>query len=344
LLSAIATKAQGVVRKLSIILIFLVSAICCFGPAHNSSAAILPKTTQAPSGITVSPAFQQVQIKDGETQHLLEFSITNHRPTSETIQLSTADFNALSETGGLFFVGSNPTQIQKKYGLANWLNLPNSSVTVAPSQTIKISAYVLNDPTLTGGGHYGALMLALQSDNQSSSKNNKIALHPIASSLLFATKLGGDTHKLKLSNVYFSHNLFKQLSSVTLRFYNNGNTHLIPRGTVMLTSPGGKTISQGTINEDSSIILPEVYRQYTVPLNKVSSPVRPGNYKLNVNFRFDGYDQFRSYQANIFLITPAFILLILLVLGGIICAIYLYKKSFNKSYFSGLFHRRKNRR
>jgi hypothetical protein len=321
------------------------AAVLCSQISTPAKAANFPApATKTPSGVTVSPAFQDVQIQADEPRHLLQFSITNNRPTVESIQLSTTDFGALSETGGLFFIGANPTDLQKKYGLSKWLSLPEPSVTIQPKQTTKINAYILNGQTLSPGGHYGALMLALSSENQASSKNNKIALHPIASSLLFITKLGGDTHKLKLNNVDFSHNPLSAPSSVTLRFYNNGNTHLIPRGTVTLTSPGGKVISQGTINQDSNLILPEVYRKYTVPLIKVSTAIRPGNYKLTVNFRFDGYEQFRTYQASIFLLTVPAIVLLAISPMVVVCAIYIYKKYGFRSYFSRLFHRRKNKR
>jgi hypothetical protein len=315
--------------------------VCCMQLANNVSANI----AKAPTGTTVSPAFQQVQINSTETTHLLEFNVTNNSPSSETLKFSAADFNALNDSGGLFFVGTNPTQQQKQYGLASWLSLSQTTATIGPKQTVKITASITNDPSLSPGGHYGALMLALATGNTDGSKKNRVSVHPIASSLLFVNKTGGDIHKLKLTDVSFSHNLFTLPSSITLRFYNNGNTHLIPRGTVTLTSPSGKVISRGIINEDSNLILPQVYRRYSVQLNKVSSAIKPGNYKLSVNFRFDGYDQFRSYQTKVFLLAPTglmAILIILAVLAG--CTFYLFNNHKATIYFSKLYKRFKNKR
>jgi hypothetical protein len=341
------TQAKASMPKRLLVLLAGLMAASYLMISISTSAATIPtlvKQSQTPKGITVSPAFQQVQVLESESQHPLEFTITNNLSSAQTLQLSTADFNELSETGGLFFVGANPTQLQKKYGLAKWLSLPQSSVTIPPKQSTKITAQVLNQPDLNGGGHYGALMLALQNQSKDRPQNNKVALHPIASSLLFVNKVGGDTHKLKLDRVDVSHSMFSLPKKVDIRFYNSGNTHIIPRGTVLLYSPDGKVISQGTINEDSTIILPEVYRKYEVPLKQVGSSLRTGNYKLVVNFRFDGYDQFRSYQTKIFLVTPEGISMILLIALVVICIIYLYKNRRVKRYFSSVFHTLKIKR
>jgi hypothetical protein len=255
-------------------------------------------------------------VQNSEAEHSIEFRVTNNENTVQTIDITTADFNTLDESGGLVFVGTNPTALQKKYGLANWLRVPSSTVTLQPKQSTTFTANIVNQPDLAPGGHYGALLLNLSSGPNAASSQNKVALHPIASSLLFVSKTGGDTHKLKLMDVYSNHNIFKLPSSVTLRFYNSGNTHLVPRGTVEVTDPSGKVISKGIINENSNIVLPETYRKYTVPLNKTASSFIPGNYKIIVNFRFDGYDQFRGYQESIFIMP-------LLLVLGVVLAVFL---------------------
>src|SRR6266404_633901 len=229
-----------------------------------------PAQAASPSGITVSPAFQMVTIPAGASQQPVTFSITNDQSVAQKLSLSVADFNTLNESGGLFFVGTNPTDLQKRYGLAKWVSLPATLVTIPPKQTYKIQADVLNLPSLAAGGHYGALMIAL--DNGSNPVgNNQVGLHPIASSLLFVTKLDGATYNLSLAGVNFKHSLFSPPSSVTLRFQNVGNTHLMPRDSVTLIGPGRRLISKGIINQNSAVILPQTYRRYSTPLRQLSS-------------------------------------------------------------------------
>lgn len=292
----------------------LLPSLILFGGFRPLPAQAAAKA--GPTGITVSPAFQQVTIQANETEHPVSFTITNDKNIAQTLSLSTADFNTLSESGGLVFVGTNPTALQKKYGLAKWLSLPQTQITIAPGQTVTIKADVLDLASMPAGGHYGALMLAVQNPGAATTSNN-IAVHPIASSLLFVTKLGGDTHKLGLAGVTVNRKFLSLPDEVILRFHNDGNTHLIPRGIVTVVDSRGKVVSKGIINDDSGIILPETLRRYYVPMQQIASSALPGQYKLRVDFRFDGISQFRSYQTS-FWIIPWYVILIILVLVGLL--------------------------
>jgi hypothetical protein len=277
-----------------------------------------------PTGITISPALQEVSINADDSGRDIEFSLTNHYQTAKTVLLTTADFDTLQDTGGLFFIGSNPTELQKKYGLAAWLSLPEPAVVVPAGQTIVIKATVLNQPSLAAGGHYGSLSFSVVGENNNA--GNRVGIKPVASSLIFLTKHGGDTYRLKLDAVQAKHSLLSLPSSVDLKFENSGNTHLVPRGTIEITDSHGKLIKNGVINENSAIILPAKHRTLRVPLQQVSSPTLPGHYKMTVNYRFEGIDDFRTYQASFWLATPSGLIVILIVLiGGFLAYFYLFK-------------------
>lgn len=281
----------------------------------------------APTGLTVSPAFQQVTIQAGASDQPVSFKITNDRPVAQNLLFSVRDFNTLNESGGLFFVGTNPTDLQKKYGLAKWFSLPTKNITVQPHQTITLTGQILNLPDLSAGGHYGALMISLGSGQA----GGRVGFNPIASSLLFVTKPQGALYQLSLSNVYFKHNLIRLPSSVTLRFQNTGNVHVVPRGSVYINGPNGKLISKGIINENSNIILPGTFRRYDVTLNKISGSSSFGTYKLRADFRFDGISQYRRYEKNILHIPITGLLLIILIIAGLGFALFKRRSSLSKS-------------
>jgi hypothetical protein len=282
-------------RSLSLV---IVGVLLSLGSGLLASAAPKP-----PTGITVSPAFQKIKILNSDTEVPVQFTITNNEPTTQSLRLSAADFNSLNESGGLLFIGTNPTALQKKYGLAKWLSLAQASITLAPKQVTVIKATILNQSDLSPGGHYGALMLNFQTSGFGKNGNH-VAVNPIASSLIFVNKIGGDTHRLKLSGVDIKRKAFSLPSSVTLRFYNDGNTDVTPRGVVTITN-GSKFIKKGIVNETSGLVLPETYRRYVVVLNKISEPALIGRATLNINYRFDGYDGFRTYQTHFFYISEA---------------------------------------
>ena len=307
--------------------LFIISAILVLCLLTNHAAAA---TTQTPTGITVSPAFAQISIQATETEHPFNFQITNNQDYPITLSLSSTDFNALNDTGGLFFVGSNPTAQQKKYGLAKWMSIPAPTVTIPAKQTAKLTAFILNQAILTPGGHYGAIMLSIAGNAASLASQNKISVQPVASLLLFVNKIGGDIHKLTLNSISIKRTFFGLPSSATLRFYNEGNTHLVPRGVITVTNSQGKLVSRGTINENSDIILPGLYRFYDVPLGKISGVSIMGRYTMDVNYRFDGYNQFRTFQTKFFVITPLGFAIFGLIIALIAAGIYwLYKRLSN---------------
>lgn len=278
-----------------------------------------------PGGITISPAFQQISIASGQQTKPVNFTITNGNPAPQTFDLSVADFNTLGESGGLFFVGTNPTQLQKKYGLAKWVSLGQSQITLQPGQSQVVKADVLNLPDMSPGGHYGALMVSARTAEKPKG-TNPVSIQPIASSLMFVTKLGGDTHKLSLSSVSFKRNVFSLPASVSLQFHNDGNTHLVPRGNVTITGPGGKLVGKGIINEDSNIILPQTSRQLYVPISQITSSSSPGKYVLHADFRFDGFDQYRAYQKSFVYIPALYLLVVLAIIALAGGAVYAKRK------------------
>jgi hypothetical protein len=283
-------KSLQLKRSLSCFIVFVL-----FIFSHSVYAATLKTSVKNPpklKGITVSPALAQIKIQADESEHFIKFSITNNESSEQNIDLQVANFNTLNESGGLYFVGTKPTDLQKKYGLAQWAELPVSNVTIQPHKTINVKLVIQNQTSLAPGGHYGALMLSLNTDKDSG-KSNKISVQPIASSLLFITKVGGEKYDLSLKEIKHNGDFWHQPDSVDLRFYNPGNVHVVPRGIIKLKS-GKQTVMQGVINENSNLILPQTYRHFYVNLKHVA-PVGHNllnSYKLEVSYRYDGIDNF----------------------------------------------------
>lgn len=302
---------------------------------------IIPQAAHAanpPSGITVSPYLNNIAIDPNEPTTSFNVSVTNNTNYSQTLHFSIADFGSLDETGGVAFAGSSNSSFTKKYGLSSWLSLNSNDLTLMPEQTTTIATTIKNSTSLTPGGHYGAILISTKAVGKLG-KNN-VGLQQTVTSLILADKLGGDHYDLKLAGITQNGNLFHPPTKITLRFYNPGNVHVIPRGVVKLLQ-GNTTISQGVINEDSNYVLPGTYRQIFVDMHKVSTvpTVRLVNtYKLEVSYRYDGYNQFATKTYIIRLISGWTIGLGVLIISLVIAGAYwLFKrrarlKAFQKEF------------
>lgn len=273
----------------------------------GASATVSAQT----KAITIEPFIQEVVLTGTDQQKEFFVEITNHTSAPFDFKAQAVDFGSLNETGGLVFAGANAPELVRKYGLANWLIIDSSSQKLASGQKIRLKVKIDNRADLAPGGHYAAVVVSSQQLVGSASDQPRISLQENLSALIFAKKIGGDIYRLKLTSIDANETLFYLPNSLTLHFRNEGNTHLVPRGTATITDSRGKLVSKGIINQDSAIILPERQRDYVVKLARVAWPVWPGRYQLTINYRFDGYDGLRQYQKHSLLLTPAGLLLLL---------------------------------
>lgn len=303
-----------------------------------SVAVMMPFSAQAlaasnTSQISITPFLREVRFSAEDGTKDFDVEIGNDSGKTQHIKLSVLDFGSLNETGGLVFAGSNASSLVKKYGLANWLQLSSSAVDIEAGKSIKIQASIIDDTSLAPGGHYAAIVASLEPTSGTGS--NQISVNQKLSSLIFATKLGGEKYDLKLGNIDLTNGRFTLPGFVTLHFYNPGNVHVIPRGTVKILSPSGNVISQGVINEESGYVLPETSKQILVRLKTMAhKDLRTSVYNLQVDYRYDGLDKFARHEQPIYITSVIGLVVLIPLLGAIILVALklrvpqqLYKKS-----------------
>jgi hypothetical protein len=247
-----------------------------------------------PAGITLSPFEQSITIQPGDVAKSFQLSLTNHTKSLQEITLSVRDFGSLNQTGGIALQGSNA--YTKKYGLTEWMSLEQSVVDLNAGETARVLVTINNQPSLSPGGHYGAIIASVNSLNQPPVNNVVINQQLVA--LVLVNKVGGEHYGLKLTDQTNNGNWFHLPGHVTLTFQNPGNVQVVPRGLVKLVSPTGTVVARGQINTGSAFILPETFRQFPVTLTKVGSAHPwPGLYHLEIDYRYDGITNFatRSY-------------------------------------------------
>ena len=254
-------------------------------------------TTPDPHGITVSPFLQKVSLASFEASKSFTVKVTNHTSALRTFRIEVADFGSLDESGGIAFLGQSNNYVPK-HGLRTWLSIDQQSFTLRPSQTVTLTGSIRNETSLLPGGHYGAILVH---DITSGHKGaNSVATQPTVSALIFADKLGGETHNLHLDSFTQNGNWAHLPSGVSLRFFNPGNVEVTPRGTVDLLDHNNHLVKRGIINEDSGLVLPGTFRRMHVTLGAVSpTGWWPTHYTLAIHYRYDGTQQTAIKQMKI---------------------------------------------
>lgn len=256
------------------------------------------------SGLTVSPAFQEILLRQSDQETHFTVSLKNDTEVSTTLGLTVYDFGSLDESGGVAFLGAS-SDLAKKYALASWMIPETERVTLAPGETGLVSVRIKNDETLSPGGHYGALMFQVEdTTGVHGSVADNVSVKQMFSTLVFMKKVGGEVYGLALDEQQFNDSLFGLDESVVLPFRNDGNVHVVPRGVVSIRDPLGRMVAKGAINEETSIILPETKRNYKVKLSDQATAFIPGKYTLQTVYRYDGKDDFSTLATSFYSIPP----------------------------------------
>lgn len=306
----------------------LLAGLCGLGVLLGTGLASAAETPKPTPGITLSPFLQQLSIAPDDASRSFTLSVTNHTTAEQVVKLTARDFGSLDETGGVLLEGSKG--YSQKYGLATWIHLETDTVSLKPKETRTVTITIGNETSLRPGGHYGAIVSSI--DSVTAPSDNYIGINQQLLSLILLTKVGGEQYDLRLDRVSQNGNLLHLPNQISLHFKNPGNVHVIPRGLVKLTSPGGTVVAQGIINAESAYILPESARELLVPLNSVANalPV-PGLYHLEVEYRYDGIDRVAHKQVTVKYLNLGLYLVLLMLLAGVGFVLYRRKMAPKKS-------------
>jgi len=240
-------------RRSSTVAVLVLS--CFFTFAGNASA----------DGLAISPIFQELTLEEGQLRTSGTVVLTNTSDAQLTFDLFALDFQQMNRSGKITLSNQPGSQ----YRLAGYITFPNPTITLLPGQSEEILFYVANTESMSSGGHYAAVVARLVATNASTA-NQEIL--PGISSLVLLHKQGDDRYNLSLrpSDLFERFFSFSVPKEIDLTFVNQGNTHVVPRGTIKLFDIFGRTTFRGSINESSYFILPENSRVMSVYVQKTA--------------------------------------------------------------------------
>jgi hypothetical protein len=252
----------------------------------------------AETGFVVSPAYQNVTIGAQQAKAHYEVTLANSTGSDQAFKLSTVDFGSLNDSGGVAFLGSSTSSFAKKYGLSNWMQLDADTVAVPAGKDVQIGVSIINSDTLISGGHYGAILATAQTAPSDKALQPRVGVFEVLSSLLLLIKQGGAPPSLIATGQTANGGWWHMPSSITDRFQNPGDVHVTPRGVIEVMDPWGRVVDRGSINVDSGIILPQMYRKYVTRLYVMAKAWVPGSYTVKLTYRYDGTTDTKVFTSS----------------------------------------------
>ncbi len=275
-----------------------------------------PKFAKATEkGINLSPTYTDIVLDRENDEKSFEIEVRNNTSRTEIFELTVVDFGTLDETGGIAFLTTNAQKGEQKYSLASWIVLEKDSIIVNSQESQKIRVTIVNKESLSAGGHYGAILATAKSDSGSNDKN--VAVNRSMASLIYVLKKGGEKTNLIFNSMEYKNNWFKLPEIIQLRFQNDGNSHVIPRGKLEIYNLSGRLVGKGVINQESGKLLPESFRRLLINVKYYDKWKIPGKYRVEVKYRYDGKDSFQIYREDIYYVGLEGIIIGFLLIGVI---------------------------
>jgi hypothetical protein len=292
-----------------------------------SSAAHL-KAASPTTGVTVAPAFVTIDLDGKDEEQLAYVGVKNNYSTS--INLKT-ELKGIDQERGIIApikeLSSNLSQL---------ISIAPSEFTLDPGESINIQVRVKNGSILGPGGSYAALVI-----KQAGSQNN-VGLQSAISVNIFITKEKGAIRKIELIDLKLSRFLFSSASKATVVFRNSGNVIATPRGVLTISGNSLNTIyKKGVVNEGSQSVFPLKQLTLDTSLTKVNNRWLPGRQKVTLQYRVEGQDALKTYEAKIMYI-PNFYWLILAILLVAARFTYNYRKNTRKKHYKLVVKKAKN--
>jgi len=271
------------------------------------------------SSFEISPAFLEATISDQQQISENNITLTNNTQSALEVEVFLTEFTQTGHFGMINFVSNLEGNYLKN--TTSFISINKDRLVIDPKTAEKIIVRVENRPSLSPGGHYFALIARVINNNDDHSTQK---VSPALSSLFLIRKEGGEMTNLSLKSLDWDPGrlTFKIPQRIELLFINEGNVHVVPRGSVVLRDIFGNQIFQGIINEESSYILPGTQRKIPVRI-KSSSSIFP---LLFITMEVQGYAAGSDYKflfessffyINQFLFLTIIIVPIILILARI---------------------------
>lgn len=262
-------------------------------------------------GISISPAYQEVIFEQQEHEQSATFQLTNHTNQPVELEFQIIPYSVADYVGSLSFY--NPT-LNEALGTVNYVQFSTNQVVIEPGKTAEIPFVIENRASLSPGGHYVAIVCRMKASESVEDGSQQIL--PAVSSLLLIRKKDGEQVNLSLKDVDLkSQSLFSVPSRMLFTFENQGNVHVIPRGTVSITDSFGRGIAEASVNENSSYVMPGTRRVIPISLHQTQFTLPISFLTVEVQGYAQGHEARFSYSSSFFYLSPYMLLLFLIIAG-----------------------------
>lgn len=267
---------------------------------------------------TISPPAVQKALKPGDTAEGV-MKVVNETTDPLTFSVSTQDY-IVEDTQGTPVI-LPPDVLDRKYSAASWIGLDQSKITVPARSRVELSYYIQIPKDARPGGHYGAVVF--KPESTITVEGTGTAVNTVIGTLFYLDVDGTITEYASVSK--FVANMFQEYGPVKVmtQIHNAGDLHIRPQGTITITSPFGKKVSQKLVEAN---IFPGAARDFE---NEVGQKWMIGRYKAEFMGTYGKSNNNPLLATLYFWVFPwkVALIVILIIIAAILGIMYIKKRN-----------------
>lgn len=250
-----------------------VLAVFCTIPSPQAYAQAQPK--QSGQAFSISPPLLDLDADPGE-KISASIKLTNVSAGPLVISSQVNDFGSKNETGEPNIIFDENSE--SAYSLKNWIMPPNG-FTLASKQTKTVRVSIQVPTNAEPGGHYAVVRFT--GTSEANGKDN-VALSASIGSLILLKVSGDVKQSARIEELYSANEKYEKSSffetgpvRLVTRINNDGNLHLKPTGSVVVSDSFGKEVATVRMNGDPAnkddvprSVLPQSIRRFDTLLNE----------------------------------------------------------------------------
>lgn len=191
-------------------------------------------------GITIIPPKFELFGNPGD-QIIEKIRVRNDSVSPITYQILVEDFSSTGEEGQVVL---EEQQSDKQYSLASWMTTETNTVTLLANEEKSFSFTIAVPKDAEPGGHYASILFQAGSDAQLgiTSVSQRVGA-------LVLLRVSGNVTENAVIETFEAPKYSKTAPlNLTLRLKNAGNTHTLPKGTIVITDLFGRKVDELPLN------------------------------------------------------------------------------------------------
>lgn len=278
-------------------------------PALPSPIVRAKTVTKTSGDITVAPAALTAQIGSKQLQTTFSVGVKNNYTVPVSLN---AELSGLDVRNNRLY----PTKTAETALTTTTTILP-TQFTLEPGKTQTVEVTLNDSAALNPGGHFAALLITQAEAAPGASASSNLSLQAAISASIYVIKEDGALRNVVAKAITTNRSLFSLPSLADVKFYNNGNVNVVPRGTLTITKSGQDTpLARAIINPTSLPLFAKQTTKLQSTFKAVASPYKPGKYTLTAQYGYigDGTDHLLVtsfwYVPKMYVLVALFIVVI----------------------------------